>query len=79
MSCGPSYSACNHFVNKWECGLVCETNNVPEIKSFIVKQMNDYSLNQEIAINAFKVLENQFEQSKVSNSLYSFIEKNVVS
>ncbi|MHC5717944.1 MAG: glycosyltransferase family protein [Nostoc sp.] len=75
MSCGPSYSACNHFVNKWECGLVCETNNVPEVKVFITKQMNNYSLNQTIAVNAFEVLKSQFEQSKVSNSLYSFIQK----
>lgn len=75
MSCGPSYSACNHFVNKWECGLVCETNNVPDVKAFIAKQMNNYSLNQIIAVNAFEVLKSQFEQFKVSNSLYYFIQK----
>ena len=74
MSCGPTYSASNHFVNKWECGLACETNNVKDVKSFIVKQMNNRSLNQKVADNAFEVLNNQFEKSKISKLLYSFIQ-----
>lgn len=75
MSCGPSYSACNHFVHKWDCGLVCDTNNLPDVKAFLVTQMNNYSLNQQIAVNAFDVLKNQFEKNTISNSLYDFIQE----
>ena len=77
MSCGPSYSACNHFVNQWDCGLICETNNIVEVKNFLIKQMNNHSLNQQIAAQAFEVLKDQFEKTKVSNSLYNFLQQTV--
>lgn len=72
LSCGPDYSACNHFLKKWDCGLVCETNKVPEIKEIIIKQMQNRS-DQTLAKLAWETLNNNFEKSKVTTKLYQFI------
>jgi len=74
LSCGPDYSACNKFIKKWDCGLVCETNQVPIIKEFLVEQMNNSYANQRFAKTAFQVLQNNFEKYKVTQQLYQFIE-----
>jgi hypothetical protein len=74
LSCGPDYSACNKFIKKWDCGLVCETNQVPIIKDFLVEQMNNSYANQRFAKTAFQVLQNNFEKYKVTQQLYQFIE-----
>ncbi len=75
LSCGPDYSACNHFIKKWKCGLVCEANTVSEIKKLLLKQMNDCS-SQLLAKLAWETLENNFEKHKVVTNLYTFI-KNI--
>ena len=74
LSCGPDYSACNKFIKKWDCGLVCETNKVPLIKDFLVEQMNNSYANQRFAKTGFEVLQNNFEKNKVTHQLYQFIE-----
>jgi glycosyltransferase involved in cell wall biosynthesis len=74
LSCGPDYSACNKFIKKWKCGLVCETNQPPTIKDFLVEQMNNSYANQRFAKTAFEVLQNNFEKNKVNQKLYQFIE-----
>ena len=74
LSCGPDYSACNKFIKKCDCGLVCETNQVPIIKDFLVEQMNNSYANQRFAKTAFEVLQNNFEKYKVTQQLYQFIE-----
>ncbi len=73
ISCGPDYSACNWFIKKWDCGLVCDTNQVSEIKAFLLTQMENRYLNEKIAFNAFEVLKNNFDKSIVSSKLYDFI------
>lgn len=74
LACGPDYSACNKFIKKWNCGLVCETNNVAQVKDLLAEQISKRSVNQELANTAFEVLKNNFEKSKVTLQLYQFIE-----
>ncbi|MBD2358441.1 hypothetical protein H6G41_28170 [Tolypothrix sp. FACHB-123] len=75
LSCGPTYSACNQFVKKWNCGLVCETNNVSEVKLFVAELMENRDKNQRYAKVAYDVLKQNFEKNKVSSELYQWISK----
>ncbi|WP_052055446.1 glycosyltransferase [Myxosarcina sp. GI1] len=70
---GPNYSACNNFIKKHDCGLVCETNKVSEVKKYLLEQISNQQLNQKYAATAFKVLEEKFEKQRVSQRLYEFI------
>ncbi len=74
LACGPTYSACNHFIKNWECGIVCETNNLTEIKKVLVEQMENWQGNQKLAHQAYEILKNNFEHSKVRNKLYNFFQ-----
>ena len=78
LSCGPHYSACNRFIKKFGCGLICETNKVSEVKTFLIKQMAHGHLNQKYAQIAFDVLKEKFEKTKISKELYKLIKKVVV-
>ncbi len=73
LSCGPDYSACHQFLKKWNCGLVCETNQVKEVKEFLLEHMNNLSENQVLAQRAFEVVKNNFAQNKVIGNLHKFI------
>ena len=73
LCCGPSYAACNSFIKKWNCGLVCETNQVPEIQNFLRQQLVNQSLHRSIAQTAFEVVRNHFEKQIVSQKLHQFI------
>jgi glycosyltransferase involved in cell wall biosynthesis len=73
LCCGPSYSVCNNFVKKWNCGLVVETNCIPEIKNFLVKQLKNRIPNQIYAQIAFDTLKEHFEKTKVSARLFEFL------
>ncbi len=73
LSCGPEYSACNIFLKQWDCGLVCETNQVSEIKVFLEHQIEQSQSNYNLAIKAFKVLMDNFEGKKVRSKLYNFL------
>lgn len=75
LACGPDYSASNHFIKKWDCGLVCETNRVKEVKEFLLKIFQQRSLINSLAQKAFEVVKTNFEKSKVSYSLYKVIEE----
>ncbi len=75
VSCGPQYSACNRFIKKFNCGLVCETNKISEVKTFLIEQMTNRHLNQQYAKIAFKTLKEKFERTKISNELYAFIKR----
>lgn len=74
LSCGPNYSACNYFIKKWNCGLVCETNKVLEVKTILKEQILNRHSNQRYAEIAFDVLKTKFEKKIVSNNLYKFID-----
>ena len=75
LSCGPSYAACNQFVNTWNCGLVCETNKVEQIKQILLKQIQSPAELQLLALNAYAVVERHFEASTVISNLYHFIQE----
>ena len=73
FSCGPLYSACNNLIKKWGCGLVCETNQIKEIKIILLKQINNKVANRELAKRAYEVAIENFEKTKVCSNLYNFI------
>jgi glycosyltransferase involved in cell wall biosynthesis len=73
LACGPTYSACNQFIKDWNCGLVCETNDVPVIQKLLLKQMQNSTELESLARNAFTVVSNHFEANKVRSNLYEFI------
>ena len=75
LSCGPSYAACNLFVKNWNCGIVDESNQVAAIKKILLKQIEDPSKSYTIIQNAFKVVLENFETSKVRSRLYDFIKQ----
>jgi glycosyltransferase involved in cell wall biosynthesis len=75
LACGPSYSACNQFVKSWNCGLVCETDIVDEIKEILLKQMQNITELNNFAKNGFEVLQNNFTTQIVSSKLYGFIQQ----
>jgi glycosyltransferase involved in cell wall biosynthesis len=77
LSCGPGYAACNLFVKNWNCGLVCEANQVEAIQEILLKQIQDPSDMYVLAKNAFEVVQNHFEVSKVRSKLCEFIKINI--
>ncbi|AFY90189.1 hypothetical protein [Chroococcidiopsis thermalis] len=77
LACGPDYSACNQFLKKWNCGLVCETNQIAEIKNFLLVVLDRQDLWQKIAITAFEVLKSNFDTKVVNQKLQVFV-KNIV-
>lgn len=75
LACGPNYSACNQFVKNWDCGLVCESNQVSIVKDFLLTKMFNRSQLWEFANRAFKIVQENFEKQKVSSQLYKFIQQ----
>lgn len=75
LSCGPDYSACNHFIKEWDCGLVCESNQIIEIKKYLLRLLQNQSSIDHFAKKAFDVVQNNFEITKVSYNLYEFLKK----
>ncbi len=74
LSCGPKYSACNRFLKKWDCALVCETNQVDGVKKFLFEHIHDRRKLECLALRAFEVFQQNFEKKQVENKLYSFFE-----
>ncbi|MCB0170540.1 MAG: glycosyltransferase [Anaerolineae bacterium] len=74
LACGPSYSACNAFVKKWECGLVCETNQIEKIKELLLDVMNN-PMTGSMGVRAFEAVKNNFEKELVSRKLTEFIKE----
>ena len=75
LACGPTYSACNQFIKDWNCGLVCETNEVAVIQKLLLKQMENSTELESLARNAFAVVSNHFDANKVRANLYEFIQE----
>ena len=75
LSCGPSYAACNQFVDTWNCGLVCETNVVLEIKTMLFKIIENYSGLSSLSSHAFTVIKTEFEVNIIRKKLYGFIQQ----
>ena len=77
LACGPSYSACNKFIKNWNCGLVCETNIVGEIKEILFQQKQNNAELYFFAKNGYDILQDNFEAKKVRYNLYEFIQKSL--
>lgn len=77
LACGPSYSACNCFIKLWNCGLVCETNKIAEIKKILLDNIQKYSTLLPLTQNSFNTLQNNFEVQKIRAELYEFIHQQV--
>jgi glycosyltransferase involved in cell wall biosynthesis len=75
LACGPTYSACNQFVKTWNCGSVCETNQVSVVKDTLLRQIQNYSALLAFAKNAFEIVQEHFEVSRVRVKLYEFIKQ----
>ena len=75
FSCGPDYSACNLFIQKWDCGITCTTNVVSDIKDMMEIRIKSRDSDAELAKNAFNVLANNFEKEIISDKLYKFIDR----
>jgi glycosyltransferase involved in cell wall biosynthesis len=74
LSCGPEGGACNDFIEKWRCGLICATNEVPEIKKILGNQLLGRTLHPVMAEKAFQVVAEQFEKGRVTEKTYQFIQ-----
>jgi glycosyltransferase involved in cell wall biosynthesis len=77
LACGPSYAACNQFVKHWKCGLVCDTQQVAQIKELLLNQIQNPDEIEMLGKNAFAVVHENFEAGKVRSNLYSFIQESV--
>jgi hypothetical protein len=73
LACGPSYAACNQFIKTWNCGLVCETNRVSEVKTRLLEIIKNNSDLYSFSSQAFTVVKNNFEVGIVRKNLYDFI------
>ncbi|MCG9891878.1 MAG: hypothetical protein MH252_12465 [Thermosynechococcaceae cyanobacterium MS004] len=77
LSCGPAYAACNDFVWQWNCGLVCETQVIPDIKLLLCQAIEDRSTNQSLAQKGFEVVSREYDKPYITLQLFQFIRKNL--
>ncbi|MDJ0703813.1 MAG: hypothetical protein QNJ46_11080 [Leptolyngbyaceae cyanobacterium MO_188.B28] len=73
LSCGPIYSACNRFLEKWDCGLICSTQSISEIKHILTKCMTETKVLCEMTSKASNVLEENFSEKVMTQKFYKFI------
>ncbi|MHC5725604.1 MAG: glycosyltransferase family protein [Nostoc sp.] len=77
FACGPTYSACNHFVKTWNCGLVCETNQLAQVKEILLNQIQNIDKLEILGKHGFAVVHEYFESGRVRSNLYNFIQENI--
>jgi len=73
---GPSYSANNLFVKKWDCGLTFESRSVNELADYlsdIIPKRNSF---KDKIQNGIKVLEQKLNTKVVLNEVRDFV-KNI--
>jgi glycosyltransferase involved in cell wall biosynthesis len=73
LACGPAGSASLNFVNRWECGLTCDTNDVSHISGLLREQLGRPERNTELATRAYRVLQSEFSTKQVQRRLYDFL------
>ena len=73
LSCGPDYSACNQFINKWKCGYVIESNRVIDIKLFLERKIRRNEPDIQITKIAFDVLNENFGKAVIGAKVTDFI------
>jgi glycosyltransferase involved in cell wall biosynthesis len=73
MVCGPAGSASVNFVNRWDCGLVCTTNDIELIADLFRGQLGRPRRNAELADRAYQVLRREYSTQPVQRRLYDFL------
>lgn len=73
LSCGPDYSACNQFINKWKCGYVIESNRVIDVKLFLERKIIRNKHDIQITKIAFDVLKENFDKAVIGAKVADFI------
>jgi hypothetical protein len=73
---GPSYSANNLFVKKWDCGLTFESSSVNELADFISELIPRRNSFRDKIQNGVKVLEQKLNTKVVFSEVQDFI-KNI--
>ena len=78
LSCGPKYAACNEFVKKWDIGLVIESNQVADIKTILLKCIDNTVELKASAQKAFEIVRDCFEINIVRSNLHEFIKQTIM-
>jgi len=73
LVCGPAGSASVNFVNRWGCGLACNTNDVGRISDLLRDQLRRPQKNAQLAARAYQVLRSEFSTKPVQQRLYDFL------
>ena len=73
LVCGPAGSASVNFVNRWGCGLACDTNDVGHISDLLRDQLRRPQKNAQLAARAYQVLRSEFSTKPVQQRLYDFL------
>ena len=73
LACGPSYSASNLFIKRWNCGLVCEFNEVIYVSKFLIHKMDNRSQLTTLGNQAYRVAHEYFDKSIVNKKLKDLI------
>ncbi len=73
LVCGPAGSASVNFVNRWGCGLACDTDDVGRISDLFRDQLDRPQRNAELAARAYQVLRSEFSTQPVQRRLHDFL------
>jgi glycosyltransferase involved in cell wall biosynthesis len=70
---GPSYSANNLFVKKWQCGLVFESDSSQELADFLKQLIPHRNLHKDLILNGLKQLEEKLNTEVVGKEVEDFL------
>lgn len=73
LSYGPSYSANNRYLIENEVGLVFESNDIADLKSYLLKIRDEKYLQNQIIIKQFVFLKSVSDSNVVYNKLTNFL------
>ncbi|MCB0338125.1 MAG: hypothetical protein KDD53_00910 [Bdellovibrionales bacterium] len=73
FACGPSYSASNKFVEKWECGINCNESTPTSIAHMLETLIKNPERLSKLGEQGYHAAKSNFEKSKICESLYQFI------
>jgi len=73
LSVGPTYGACNWFVNKWQCGYVYDSTDLNGLVKFLKEIPADNATYQLYASNAYSVVKEHFSKPVIQKQLNEFI------
>jgi len=76
---GPSYSANNMFVKKWDCGLTFESSSETGLADFLQQLVSLRNEHRDKILNGVKILEHNLNTALVSSEVQKFVDKIVES